>query len=229
MKKIFFTIFAVIFGAALAMPALALDAASGASIEFGDPSPATLNVNTVFEIKVNLTTGGSNVDEIDLEITFPKDKLQLESAGVSKGADFQTGQADPSQSALDGFNQNGKIQFDVKRSANLSADGEAAILKFKAMAPGDADLHFTDNTFAYETDVKATDKTLTIAGVETATPTTAVTFVAAATPTTIAGTQTGPSALTGTGPEDILLFSLAGALGLVLGGWVILKARSNNF
>jgi len=224
MKKFVFAILAIFLVGGFALPALALQEGTGASIAFSEPTPSAITVNTVFEIKVNLTTGGNNVDEVDLEITFPKDKLQLEPAGVAKTADFPDS-AEPNQSQLDNFNQDGKLSFDAKRSTNLSANGTVVVLKFKAIAPGEAELHITDNTFGYETDVSATDKTITIAGAATPTPTTPVTTVVTATPTTVPGKQVGPADLTGTGPEDTLLFSLAGALGIVMAGWVLLKSR----
>jgi hypothetical protein len=205
MRKLLLTIFSITLGLALAMPALAVDDTTGASIAFGSPSPSSISVNTVFEISVNLTTGNNEIDEIDLRINFPKDKLQIESAGIIKGTAFPTG-SEPNQTSIDTANEEGRIEFDVTRSTNLTANGEAAKFRFKAMAPGSALLHFdtssSTGTIAFATDVGVTDATLTIAGTA-ATPTTAATFAVQATPTLVAGTQKGPSNLSGTGPEDI--------------------------
>lgn len=134
-KIIFLSIICLLF-----LPALAR--AQGDAALFFNPASATFLVGSTFNLSVVLDTKGSSVNTIEVEISFPPDKIQLTNPSVGQSI-IQLWPAPPNFS-----NKEGKIYFigGIPSPGIITSDGVVLTLTFRVISPGDAQISFGGQT-----------------------------------------------------------------------------------
>jgi hypothetical protein len=138
-----------IFGSA---SALTVQAADGASLLFA-PTTGTFTVGSTFNVSIIVNTGGSSINAVRADITFPASKLQV--VNPSAGTSFISIWVN--QPAFS--NTAGTISFQGGLpSPGIKTDsGVVSTITFRATAPGVAKLTFRDTSQVLANDGQGTD------------------------------------------------------------------------
>lgn len=126
--------------------------AAGASF-FLSPAQGNYFVDSTFEVSILLNTGGTSINAVDAELTFPADKLQVVNPTVSKSF-IEIWTNGPSYS-----NTSGTLSFQggiPSPGVNVSA-GVVSTVQFRAKSAGKAVIKFSDSSKVLANDGNGTN------------------------------------------------------------------------
>lgn len=120
---------------------------------FLTPASGTFLVGSTFDVSVVLDTKGTAVNTVEVELSFPPDRMQLASPSVGKSI-IQVWPAPPAFS-----NSDGKIYFvgGIPSPGIVTSDGILLTLTFRVVAPGEAELRFGEKVSVLANDGQATN------------------------------------------------------------------------
>ncbi|MDO8600009.1 MAG: cohesin domain-containing protein [bacterium] len=150
---IFVLLFAFFVGIAFfALPYFYAEGAGQAAL-FLNPASGTFLVGSTFDVSVVLDTKGIAVNTIEVELSFPSDKLQVASPSVGKSI-IQLWPAPPVFS-----NREGKIYFvgGIPSPGIVTSQGVVLTLTFRVVSPGEAEIKFGEKTSVLANDGRGTD------------------------------------------------------------------------
>lgn len=147
-----FLFFSLIFtGAFWVVPQAALSA--GEAVLRLSPASGSFLVGSTFDLSILLDTKGSAVNTIEVDLSFPSDKIQIASPSVGKSI-IQVWPAPPVFS-----NREGRIYFvgGIPSPGIVTSDGVVLTLTFRVVSPGDAQIGFQEKTSVLANDGRGTN------------------------------------------------------------------------
>lgn len=115
--------------------------AAGASLKFS-PNQGEYFINSTFEVSIVLDTGGQAINAVEINVTFPPDKLQVVSPSVGKSfIDIWT--APPSFSNTDGTLS---FQGGLPSPGINTSSGVISTIEFRAKSSGKAVMKFASDS-----------------------------------------------------------------------------------
>lgn len=151
-KRIFLVSFAFLANVVLLLPFFSANSAGGAGL-FLSPVSGTFLVGGTFDVSVILDTKGVAVNTVEVELSFPPDKLQIASPSVGKSL-IELWPAPPVFS-----NREGKIYFvgGIPSPGIVTSQGVVLTLTFRVVSPGNAEIRFGEKTSVLANDGRGTD------------------------------------------------------------------------
>lgn len=151
-KRILLVSFAFLANVVLLLPFFSANSAGGAGL-FLSPASGTFLVGGTFDVSVILDTKGVAVNTVEVELSFPPDKLQIASPSVGKSL-IELLPAPPVFS-----NREGKIYFvgGIPSPGIVTSQGVVLTLTFRVVSPGNAEIRFGEKTSVLANDGRGTD------------------------------------------------------------------------
>lgn len=129
-----------------------VDARGGAAL-FLNPSAASFLLGSTFNLSIILDTKGAPANTVEVELSFPSDKIQLVNPSVGQSV-IQIWAAPPQFS-----NREGKIYFvgGIPAPGIVTSSGIILTLSFRVIAPGSGEIKFGERTSVLANDGKGTN------------------------------------------------------------------------
>lgn len=120
---------------------------------FLTPPAGTFFIGSSFDVSVVLDTKGASINTVEVELLFPPDKLQIANPSIGRSI-IQVWPAAPIFS-----NREGKIYFlgGIPSPGVVTSQGVLLTFTFRVIAPGEAEMRFSDKTSVLANDGKGTN------------------------------------------------------------------------
>ena len=120
---------------------------------FLNPASGTIFVGSTFELSIVLDTKGVAVNTVEIELLFPRDKLQVATPSVGQSI-IQLWPAPPTFS-----NREGRIYFvgGIPSPGIVTSQGVILTLTFRVIAPGEGSIKFGEASSILANDGQGTD------------------------------------------------------------------------
>lgn len=146
-KQNIFIVAAFLF---LALPVVSF--AEGASL-YLSPNSGTFYVGSTFDVSVFVNTGGENINAVGVDLKFDPRKVQI--ANPTAGRSFiSVWVAQPAYSNIEGT---ASFQGGVPSPGINTSSGLVSTITFRAVAPGETTIYFTDSSRVLLNDGKGTN------------------------------------------------------------------------
>ena len=152
-QKLRITLGALGLGAGIWLVLALVAAAAPPAALFLNPTAGSFLVGSTFELSIILDTKGVPVNTVEVELSFPADKLQIASPSVGRSI-IQLWPASPVFS-----NREGRIYFvgGIPSPGIVTSQGVVLTLTFRVVAPGAIELRFRERTRVLANDGRGTN------------------------------------------------------------------------